>query len=130
MGRQQIYDEMKETFGMVLSYFKFVPHSTLEKEWGLFKAIERGITILSGKEKELIGVGISVGVQCQFGVLFYTEMAKLKGATDAEIEDTLKYTKKFSGRQIYLDGMDYEQFQKEVLRAFENIRDGSLHNVV
>ena len=124
MNREDIYKEMKEMFGLVPSFFKLVPDSTLEHEWELFKAIQLNETVIPNKYKELIGVGISAAVRCKYCSLFHTEMAKLNGATDAEIEEAVHYTKSSAGWSAYLNGMqvDYDQFKKEVRQACDHAR--------
>jgi AhpD family alkylhydroperoxidase len=124
MNREQIYREMEEAFGVVPSFFKSVPDTTLEHEWELFKAIQMKETAIPNKYKELIGVGISAAVRCRYCSLFHTEMAKLNGATDAEIEEAVHYAKSSAGWSAYLNGMqvDYDQFKKEVHQACEYVR--------
>jgi len=124
MNREQIYGEMKEAFGLVPSFFKLVPDATLDHEWELFKAIQMKETVIPNKYKELIGVGISAAVRCRFCSLFHTEMAKLNGATDAEIEEAVHYAKSSAGWSTYLNGMqvDYDQFKKEIHQACEYVR--------
>jgi alkylhydroperoxidase/carboxymuconolactone decarboxylase family protein YurZ len=50
-------------------------------------------------------------------------MAKLNGATDAEIEEAVHYAKSSAGWSTYLNGLqvDYDQFQKEVRQAAEYV---------
>jgi AhpD family alkylhydroperoxidase len=116
MKREEIFAEMKETFGLV-------PDATLEHEWELFKAIQLKETAIPNKYKELIGVGISAAVRCRYCSTFHTEMAKLNGATDAEIEEAVHYAKSSAGWSTYLNGLqvDYDQFQKEVHQAAEYV---------
>jgi len=124
MNREQIYREMKEAFGLVPGFFKLVPDKTLGHEWELFKAIQMKETAIPNKYKELIGVGISAAVRCRYCTLFHTEMAKLNGATEAEIEEALHYAKASAGWSTYLNGMqvDYNQFKKELHQACEYVR--------
>jgi len=80
-------------------------------------------TAIPNKYKELIGVGISAAVRCRYCSMFHTEMAKLNGATDAEIEEAVHYAKSSAGWSTYLNGLqvDYDQFQKEVHQAAEYV---------
>jgi AhpD family alkylhydroperoxidase len=123
MKREEIFAEMKETLGLVPSFFKLVPDATLEHEWELFKAIQLKETAIPNKYKELIGVGISAAVRCRYCSTFHTEMAKLNGATDAEIEEAVHYAKSSTGWSTYLNGMqiDYDQFKKEIHQACEYV---------
>ena len=125
MNRDKVYKEIKEMFGLVPSFFKLVPDSILEHEWELFKAIQIKETAIPNKYKELIGVGISAAVRCRYCSLFHTEMAKLNGATDEEIEEAVHYTKNSVGWGTYLNGMqiDYDQFKKEIQQVCEYVRE-------
>ncbi len=116
MSREEIYNEMTEKFGLVPSFFKMVPDSSLEHEWELFKAVQLNETAIPNKYKELIGVAISAAVHCRYCSVFHTEMAKLNGATDEEIEEAVHFAKSSAGWSTYINGMqiDYDQFKKEV----------------
>ncbi len=125
MNREQVYAEMKEMFGLVPSFFKLVPDSTLEHEWQLFKAIQINETAIPNKYKELIGLAISAATKCRYCTLFHTEMAKLNGATGAEIEEAVHFAKLAAGWSTYLNGLqvDYEQFRSEIEQACEHAKN-------
>jgi AhpD family alkylhydroperoxidase len=125
MNRDTVYKEMKEMFGLVPGFFKMVPDSTLEHEWELFKAIQLNETAIPNKYKELIGVAISAAVRCRYCSFFHTEMAKLNGATDAEVEEAVHYAKSSVGWSAYINGLqiDYDQFKDEVRRVCEYVRE-------
>ena len=119
--RTQIYKEMEEAFGLVPSFLKTIPDSTIEQEWELFKKIQMEDGAIPNKYRELIGLGISAVSKCRYCTLFHTEMAKLFGATDKEIEEAVHYAKSSAGWSAYLNGMqvDYEQFKDELRRSGE-----------
>src|SRR5208337_4509245 len=108
-----IYKEMEDKFGLVPSFFKLIPDSSLEHEWELFKAVQLDDTAIPNKYKELIGVGLSSAIRCRYCSLFHTEMAKLNGATDQEIEEAVHYAKSSVGWSTYINGMqvDYDEFK-------------------
>jgi alkylhydroperoxidase/carboxymuconolactone decarboxylase family protein YurZ len=56
--------------------------------------------------------------------LFHTEVAKLYGATDAEIEDALHFAKSSAGWSTYINGLqiDFDEFKAEVRRIVEHVR--------
>jgi len=69
-------------------------------------------------------VAISAVNRCRYCTLFHTEMAKLAGATEAEIEEAVHYAKSSAGWSTYANGLqvDYEKFRDEIMRICEHIR--------
>jgi AhpD family alkylhydroperoxidase len=128
MSRNSVYKEMEELMGLVPSFFKNVPDSTLDQEWELFKRIQVEDGPIPQKYRELIGLGISAVSKCRYCTLYHTEMAKLNGATDEEIEAAVHYAKASAGWSAYLNGLqvDYEQFKSEVEQACEHIRSATV----
>jgi AhpD family alkylhydroperoxidase len=125
MNREEIYKEMEGMFGLVPSMFKSVPESSLELEWNLFKRVQFEDGPIPNKYRELIGVAISAISKCRYCSYFHTELAKLNGATEAEIEDAVHYAKSSAGWSAYVNGMqlDYEEFKKEIDVACEHVRN-------
>lgn len=124
MTRKEIYKEMEGAFGFVPSFFKLLPDSTLELEWKLFARGQLEEGPLPNKVRELIGVGIAANTKCRYCTYFHTEMAKLNGASEPEIEDAIHFAKSSAGWSAYLNGhqVDYEAFKDEVRRACEHVR--------
>ncbi len=127
MTREEVYREIEEMFGLIPSFFKEVPDSSLELEWKLFKRVQFDEGPIPNKYRELIGVAISAVTRCRYCALYHTEVAKLNGATDAEIEDAVHFAKSSAGWSAYLNGLqiDYEKFRGEVLQACEHVRKRS-----
>jgi AhpD family alkylhydroperoxidase len=124
MTREEVYTEIEETFGLVPSFFKLVPDTSLRLEWDLFRQVQMEEGPIPNKYRELIGVAVSAVTRCRYCAVFHTEVAKLNGATDAEIEDAVHFAKSQVGWSTYVNGMqvDYEQFRNEVHRACAHIR--------
>lgn len=124
LTREQVYREIKDTLGIVPSFFKTLPDSSLELEWKLMKAVQLDKGAIPNKYRELIGLGISAVSKCRYCTFFHMEMAKLNGATDAEIEDAVHFAKSNAGWSAYLNGMqtDFEQFKKELKQMAEHAR--------
>ncbi len=122
--RDQIYKEMEQAFGLVPGFLKTIPDATLEQEWELFKKIQIDEGAIPNKYRELIGLGLSAVSKCRYCTLYHTEMAKLFGATDREIEEAVHYAKSSAGWSAYLNGMqvDYDQFKDELRRAGEHAK--------
>jgi AhpD family alkylhydroperoxidase len=124
MNRQEVYREIEEMFGLVPSMFKVVPDSSLELEWRLFKRVQFDEGPIPNKYRELIGVAIAAATKCRYCALYHSEVAKLNGATEDEIEDAVHYAKSSAGWSTYINGLqlDYDEFKDEVLQACEHVR--------
>ena len=129
MTRQEIYNEIEEMFGLVPSMFKLIPDSSLELEWKLFKRVQFEDGPIPNKYRELIGVAISAISKCRYCTYFHTQIAKLNGATDEEIEDAVHYAKSSAGWSTYINGLqvDYDQFKAEIDAACEHVRKKTEH---
>jgi len=123
MDREEIFRDMEQTLGLVPSFFKAIPDSTLELEWELFKRIELDESPIPNKYRELIGLAIAGVTKCRYCALFHTEAARLFGASEDEIENAVHYAKAVAGWSAYVNGLqiDYEQFKDEVLRICEHV---------
>jgi AhpD family alkylhydroperoxidase len=119
LSRAAIEAEITQMFGLVPVMFTLVPDDELELEWRLFKKVQFDPGPVPNKYRELIGLGISATTRCQYCIAYHTEVAKMFGATDAEIEATVHYAKSSAGWSAYLNGMevDLAQFQREVRAA-------------
>jgi len=124
MTREEVYNEIEEMFGLVPSMFKAIPDSSLELEWQLFKRVQMEEGPIPNKYRELIGLAIAGVTKCRYCAFYHTEVAKLFGATDEEIEDALHFAKSTAGWSAYVNGLqiDFEQFKDEIAQACEHIR--------
>jgi AhpD family alkylhydroperoxidase len=128
MTRDQVYTEMREMFGLVPTFFTLVPDNSLELEWRLFRTVQFDDGPIPNKFRELIGIGIAAITKCQYCIQYHTEVAKLNGATDAEIEDAVHFAKSSAGWSTYLNGMqiDRDQFAAELAQVAEYVRGRAL----
>ena len=126
MTRKQVYHEIEEMMGLVPSFFKEIPEAQLELEWKLMKSVQMDDGPIPQKYRELIGIGISAVSKCRYCAFFHTEMAKLFGATEEEIESAVHYAKSSAGWSAYLNGLqfDFDEFKDEVRQACEHVREG------
>ena len=122
--REEVYRDIEETLGVVPTFLKMLPDTTLQAEWELFKKSQLEPGPIPNKYRELIGLGLSAVSRCRYCTLFHTEVAKLNGATDEEIEDAVHYAKSSAGWSAYLNGLqiDYDQFRDELRQAMEYLR--------
>ncbi len=119
--RATVEAEIKETLGLVPSFFSSIPDEAIAQEWELFKRFEFGDTAIPAKYKQLIGVALHAYTHCRYCTLFHTAAAQLNGATDAEIQEAVHFAKHSAGWSTYLNGMrqDYDQFAAELAKVGE-----------
>lgn len=124
MTRKEIYQEIEQFFGLVPAMYRAVPDSALELEWKLFRKLHMDEGPIPNKYRELIGVAIAAATRCRYCSYYHTELAKLNGATDAEIEDAVHFAKSTAGWSTYVNGLqlDYEEFKGEIDQACEHVR--------
>lgn len=123
-SRAEVEADIKETFGLVPTFFKRMPTELLEHEWALMKTLELGETLIPNKYKELIGIGVHSETKCRYCTLFHQEAAKLFGATDEEIQEAVHFAKYTVGWSVYLNGIreDYDTFVSELRRIVDYIK--------
>jgi AhpD family alkylhydroperoxidase len=123
MNREKIYKEMEHTLGLVPSFFKEIPDSSLEMEWELYRRVELDEGPIPNKYRELIGLAIAGATKCRYCAFYHTEAARLFGASEEEIESAMHYAKLTSGWSTYVNGLqiDFKQFRDEVLRICEHV---------
>ena len=128
MSRDMILDEIRGMFGEVPRFLELLPDDMLALEWPLLKRAEIEGGVIPPKYRQLIGLGMAAAKGCPYCVFWHTEMAKLHGATDQELENAVHYAKTSAGWSTYIHGMEIslEQFKEEVLRACEHIRKGEV----
>ena len=97
MNREEVYKDIEEMFGFVPTFLKVVPDSSLDLEWQLLKRVQFEEGAIPNKYRELMGIAVSAATKCRYCALFHTEVAKLNGATDAEIEDAVHVAKSTAG---------------------------------
>jgi AhpD family alkylhydroperoxidase len=123
MDREQIYNEMEHTLGLVPDFFKMIPDSSLEMEWELFKRTELEDSSIPHKYRELMGIAIAGATRCRYCAFYHTEVARLFGASEEEIENASRYAKFSMGWSTYLNSLqaDFDQFKDEVMQICEHV---------
>jgi len=121
MSREEVYKEIEEFFGLVPNFFKLVPDSSLEFEWKLLKSLEIDEGPIPNKFRDLIGIAVSAVMKCSYCAYHHTEMAKLDGATDEEIENAIHLAKSSAGWSTYFHGfqVDLDEVKEEHRRMIE-----------
>ena len=83
-------EDIKKTLGFVPSFFNAFGDSALPGTWQEMKGLQLNPkTALSGRIKELIGLGVAAQVPCRYCVYAHVEFAKLNGASDTELTEAV-----------------------------------------
>lgn len=122
--RQEIEREIEQTLGLVPHFFEDIPDEVLDQEWQLFKHWELQETVIPNKYKELLMLAVHAETHCRYCTLFHTEIAKLFGATDEEIQEAILLAKHTVGWSTYLNGIreDYDRFASELQEVGEHMK--------
>jgi AhpD family alkylhydroperoxidase len=87
---QATYRDIEQTLGSVPTFFKMFPEVGIAGAWTEFKSVQLNPnTKLNGKTKELLGLAVAAQIPCQYCIYFHTAAAKLNGASDEEIRETV-----------------------------------------
>jgi len=124
MTREEIYNDIRNTFGQVPTFFTHVPDATLEHDWLAFKAWQLNETVIPLKYKELIGLAVAAQSQCPYCLFYHREVAKFFGATTAELDEAARMGMQTAAWSTFIagTGQDLEQFKKELLAGLDYIR--------
>jgi AhpD family alkylhydroperoxidase len=125
MSRASVEQEMRETLGLVPSFFAAVPDYLVESEWESFKALQLSETAIPNKYKELIGLGISGATRCRYCAYYHAEAARLFGATEEEITEAALFAKASMGWSTFLNAiqLDYETFARELDAIVNHVKE-------
>jgi AhpD family alkylhydroperoxidase len=113
---QAAYRDIEQTLGMVPGFFKQFPEAGIAGAWNEFKSVQLNPnTKLNGKVKELIGLAVAAQIPCHYCIYFHTAAAKLNGASDDEIRETVAMAAIVRHWSTVLNGMqvDYAGFKQE-----------------
>ncbi|MGK7895951.1 MAG: carboxymuconolactone decarboxylase family protein [Xenococcus sp. (in: cyanobacteria)] len=121
--------EITEALCFVPSFFKTYPDDTLSFEWDLFRRFEfdpvikpsykqSSPPVIPLKYRQLIGLAVHAETKCPYCIPFHTELAKLFGATDAEVQEALHYAKHTVGVSAYINGLqpNLDEFKAELAK--------------
>jgi AhpD family alkylhydroperoxidase len=119
--------EMKETFGTVPSMFKVYPDHLRASAWEWFKSTNSPDAPIPAKYSELISLGVASQIPCSYCVYAHTTMAKMLGATDAEIQQAVASAANTRHWSTVLNGaaVDYKEFEAEWDKILEHIKKQS-----
>ncbi|BCG91264.1 carboxymuconolactone decarboxylase family protein [Mesorhizobium sp. 131-2-1] len=119
------YKDIQATLGSVPDMFKTLPDVAVAGAWAEIKGVQLNPnTALNGKTKELMGLAVASQIPCQYCIYFHTEAAKLNGATDEEIKETIAMAAIVRHWSTMLNGsqVDLATFKKQTDDVFAAVK--------
>lgn len=116
---------IEKLVGFVPAFMKAIPDRALPGAWGELEGLEANPkTAIPCRYKELIGLAVAAQVPCPACVYGYTRLAKVNGASDAQVGEavveaglTRHWSTVFNGLQL-----DEGKFRAEIKQATDGIK--------
>jgi AhpD family alkylhydroperoxidase len=124
----QTTSEIQRVLGFVPGFIAKIPRALLPGWWDQTKALEMNPkTALNGKTKELLGLAVAAQIPCDNCVLFHTEMARLNGASEQEIQEAIGMAAltRFGSTLMHGLQIDHEAYRQDVNRLVKNVREAA-----
>jgi AhpD family alkylhydroperoxidase len=114
MSRQDTERDIVETLGQIPDFFASMPDSTLERSWAEFKEFQLGDTVLTAREKHLIGYAVASAIHCPYCTYFHRSATQMMGTTDRQLEEAARIASDTSMYSTYIHAQstDLGEFQK------------------
>ncbi len=105
---KQVYDEIRESFGMVPNFFKAqaaVDPEWLALNWQRQKLIMLADGALDRKTKELLALAVSLVNGCEYCSLAHEGVALMSGASQEEVNEAKKVVELFASFNAIADSL-------------------------
>jgi AhpD family alkylhydroperoxidase len=86
---ERTLNEIKDTIGIVPGFMKALPEEVLIHDWPLWKKYSLDESEIPAKYRELMGLSVAANIKCPYCAFLHTAMARMAGATDDEIAETM-----------------------------------------
>jgi len=116
-----VYKDMENNFGFVPSFVRSYSQSALPGAWKELKSVMMSPnTVLTPKTKDLISLAVGSQVPCNYCVYIDTSFAKLDGASNTEIQESIAMAGLVRHWSTFLNGIqqDEKSFEKEADEIF------------
>jgi AhpD family alkylhydroperoxidase len=114
MSRKDTEKDIVETMGQIPDFLASQPDSTLERSWSEFKEFQLGDTVLTAREKHLIGYAVASAIHCPYCTYFHRSATKMMGTTDVQLEEAARMAADTSMYSTYIHSQvtDVEEFKR------------------
>lgn len=116
--------DIEKTLGMVPTFVKNYPPEALAGAWNGMKALMSPNTELPGKVKDLICLGVSAQIPCDYCVYWDTQLAtKVDNASNREVREALAIAALIRQGSTIINGMQTDEatFQREMRAVFTHV---------
>ena len=123
---EEAYRDIQKTFGTIPDFFRRFPYSAVAGAWMEMKYVQLNpSTAIPPKIKELIGLAVASQIPCRYCVYFHIQAARLYGASEAEIQETLAVAAISRHWSVVWTGarIDHKLFQREVRQLVVNMQN-------
>jgi AhpD family alkylhydroperoxidase len=120
--------DIQKTLGFVPQFFTKLPEPMLAGAWEEMKTLQMNPhTALTGRSKELIGLGVAAQVPCKYCIYAHTEFARLNGASEAQVGEAVAMAALTRHWSTYLNGIqtDETKFRAEIAKIVDNVKKAS-----
>ena len=108
MGRDMVEQEMKAALGRVPAVLDRVPDELLDAEWRLLRRAFLDDSLIPSRYQALIGVAVAAAVRCPHAVRLHTELARLHGASEAELAEAVHHAAMVTGWSTRWHGFGFD----------------------
>ena len=114
MSRQDTEKDIVETLGQIPAFFASMPDATLERQWRQFKEFQLGDSVLTAREKQLIGYAVASAIHCPYCTYFHRSATQMMGTTDVQLEEAARVASDtaYYSTYIHSQGTDLEEFKR------------------
>ena len=125
MGREAVDREMKELAGTSMTVLDQVPDEVVDSEWRLLKWSLFDETLIPNRYRSLIAVAVAAVLRCRYAVRLHTELARVHGASEAEIAASVHHATLVSAWSARMNGVDVDpaEFAGEVERLVSHVME-------
>ena len=122
---QKTLGDARATLGEAPIFLDYFAHAGVEGAWQEFKSLALSKTVLDGKTKELVSLGVAAQIPCTYCVYFHTRTARLNGASDREIREAIAVASITRHWSTLVNGAEisFDRFKKDMARIFRNAKN-------
>jgi len=115
--------EMEEFAGTALGALDRVPDELVDAEWQRLRHWLFDETLIPSRYKALLGVAVAASLRCPYAARLQTELARVHGASEAELVEAVEHAALIAGWGTRLSGLEASltDFAAEVEKVISHV---------